>query len=477
MKRIATFLCLAICLAMLSGCVCIEGVTEVKSDGSVTLTTFMGMTADAVNEAINSGAELHFTPETTIVRNGVSYLGEYETIEYESLADFNTEGFYITQTGDSFALLFDATEQQEDIKDLASAEDAAEYQALMESAYIQLTVKFPLPITQTSGSSKGVTIDGNTLTLNMLEMKPKVYTFYSGQVGQFTDVSSQAWYHDAIAAMQASGLVNGYGGGVFGPTDNITLSAICTILARVDGAEVGAFTEGGYWAEKAIYYCLEKGYVNRRGDITSANYDVLATREEVTAAIARAYAGFNADGGFKADLDDKAGAIKNIGIVEDALRQLYNKTGYCAYIMTNPGTPINFQKVYSDVFGKATNGVIVALNYSGTKIANESTTYYATSDPAKACVAGLFDDDPDPIQSLLKNIDSVKEGVSGWQQVTIPDAANIAPGYLNDIKVAYKVGICNGVDSAGTFNPKANITRAEVCQLFYNIRWVTPGVA
>lgn len=477
MKRFYKFLCLALCLTMLSGCVCLESSVEVKEDGSVTISTFSGMTTEAVNEAINSGAELSFTPETTIVRNGVSYIGEYETVEYDTLEEFNSSSFYLTKHGSSFSLLVDATDTQEELEDMADAEDIGDYQELIDTMYISMVIKFPLPVTQTSGSTAGVTIDDNTLTLNLIQMEPTVYTFYAGQIGQFTDVANGIWYYDAIAAMQSSGLVNGYGDGNFGPMDNITLSAICTILARVDGVPVGSFTTGGYWAEKAIYHCLEQGYINRRGEITQVNYDVLATREEVAAAIARAYGGFNAAGDFKPGLEDNAHAVKNIGIVEDALRQLYHKTGYSVHIVTNPASGFDFQKAYASAFGDATNGVVVALSYEGGKIANYSSSYYYNTDPARTYISGLFDDDPDPIQSLLSNIDDVKDFVDGWEHVRIPDVDDISPIYLSDVKSAYVVGLCSGVDDKGTFNPKANITRAEVCQLFYNVRWVTPGVS
>lgn len=475
MKRLLP-LALVLCM-LLTGCVCLEATTTVNEDGTVTVSTFMGMTTEAVNEAINSGAELGFTPETSIVRNGISYLGEYETETFRTLDEFNSDGVYITKSGNSYSIMVDAYEQAQDLEDLSGAEDASQYEELMQDAYLQLVLKMPLSITQTSGPSDGVRIDGNTLYLDLLNLQPKIYTFYAGQVGQFTDVSAEAWYYNAVRALQSTGLVNGYGGDKFGPNDNITLSAICTILAKVDGADVGSLTPGGYWAGKALTYCLDKGYINSKGDVTPANYDVPATREEVTAAISRAYAGFNADGPFKAMWADNAKAIKYTAQAEDALRQLYNRTGYAAYIVTNPGESLDFQQTYNQVFGKATNGVVVALDYTDTSVKNLSTTYYAGKDAGKAYIAGLFDDAADPIDSLLSNIDDVKGAAESWREVIIPDAEKIDPRYLADIKVAYQVNICHGIDSAGTFAPKSNITRAEVCQLFYNIHWVTPGVS
>lgn len=474
MKRFITFIFFVLSLCMLSGCVCFEDVYELHEDGSLVITQFNGLTP--------ARAELYFADGypsdnvVTAVYDGTNWVGEYDVYHLDSYAEAEVTGAVITKNGDSYTLRIDNAEILEVLREEAGARDAEELFAMMAGAYVSQVFEFPLPVTQTGGPSEGVEVDGNTLSFNVLKAQPAVYTFYAGQGGQFTDVSNQAWYYSAVAAMRDGGLVNGYDNGNFGPGDNITLSAICTILARVDGVDVTA-TAGEYWAKKAIDYCVAQGYINPQGDSTSENYDRYATREEVTAAISRAYAGFNAEGGFKADIDDKAGAVKNIGMGEDTLRKLYDKTGYCAYIMTNPEAEVDFQKVYADVFGEATNGVVVVLNYNGDEVTNESVAYYSNHNPGKAHIAGLFDGDPDPIMSLLNNLDSVKGCTENWKDVAIPDADQIAADYLGDIKVAYKVGLCSGSDAAGTFNPKANITRAEVCQLFYNINWTAPGVS
>lgn len=58
----------------------------------------------------------------------------------------------------------------------------------------------------------------------------------------------------------------------------------------------------------------------------------------------------------------------------------------------------------------------------------------------------------------------------------IPDYSNISKDYQNDILNAYRYGITNGMDSSRTFNPKGQLTRAQVCQLFYNLNWTNPLV-
>ena len=56
----------------------------------------------------------------------------------------------------------------------------------------------------------------------------------------------------------------------------------------------------------------------------------------------------------------------------------------------------------------------------------------------------------------------------------IPDYDKISDVYKNDILNAYKYGITAGMDANRTFNPQGQLTRAQVCQLFYNLDWTAP---
>lgn len=57
---------------------------------------------------------------------------------------------------------------------------------------------------------------------------------------------------------------------------------------------------------------------------------------------------------------------------------------------------------------------------------------------------------------------------------SVPDIDECEYYYKDDVLKAYKYGITQGVDANGTFLPKKSLTRAEVCQLFYNLNWSTP---
>ncbi len=55
------------------------------------------------------------------------------------------------------------------------------------------------------------------------------------------------------------------------------------------------------------------------------------------------------------------------------------------------------------------------------------------------------------------------------ESYNIPDIAEISSQYAEEIKAAYQLGLTKGSDDLGTFYPKNSLTRAEMCQLFYNI--------
>ena len=86
----------------------------------------------------------------------------------------------------------------------------------------------------------------------------------------FTDVAPDAWYADAIAWAVAEGVADGYGEGMFGPSDAITREQLAAMLWRyaarpesegglsafADGAEVSA------WAQQAMSWAISLGLIN-----------------------------------------------------------------------------------------------------------------------------------------------------------------------------------------------------------------------
>lgn len=90
-------------------------------------------------------------------------------------------------------------------------------------------------------------------------------------------------------------------------------------------------------------------------------------------------------------------------------------------------------------------------------------TNYDVSMPREAAVAGIY-----RMMNLLYEVDAT----SNDDTITaddIPDYSQISDAYKDDVVAAYNIGITNGVDSNRTFSPKSILTRAQVCQLIYNL--------
>ena len=115
---------------------------------------------------------------------------------------------------------------------------------------------------------------------------------------KFTDVVKDSYYETAVAWAAKDEIVKGYGGGLFGPDDNVTREQVATILERymnykgitfagtmaykvfADSADISD------WAEGAVQLMSKMGVINGKpGDIFDPQGD--ATRAEVAAIIHR----------------------------------------------------------------------------------------------------------------------------------------------------------------------------------------------
>lgn len=80
-----------------------------------------------------------------------------------------------------------------------------------------------------------------------------------GMKSEFTDVPAGYWAEGAIAAAHEAGILDGYGGGRFGPDDNVTRAQLAKMVAnafniKVDPSNLVSFTDvpPSYWAEEFI---------------------------------------------------------------------------------------------------------------------------------------------------------------------------------------------------------------------------------
>lgn len=106
------------------------------------------------------------------------------------------------------------------------------------------------------------------MVLHNLENNPA-----QSSAGTFSDVTSDAWYSEAVAWAAARGIVSGYGNGLFGPNDHITREQLAVMLWRYAGEPAATNKElhfndvdevSGY-ALDALCWATENGIINGKG--------------------------------------------------------------------------------------------------------------------------------------------------------------------------------------------------------------------
>lgn len=114
----------------------------------------------------------------------------------------------------------------------------------------------------------------------------------------FTDVPRGQWYTQAITWAYEQGIITGYGGGRFGPQDNVTRQQLAAMLFRyaktmdLDGGEratLSAYRDQGQvadWAREAFAWAVAKGHINGTSPPTLSPTGT-ATRAQCAAILTR----------------------------------------------------------------------------------------------------------------------------------------------------------------------------------------------
>ncbi len=101
----------------------------------------------------------------------------------------------------------------------------------------------------------GERIDGTTFTMPEHDVTVRVYFTNGSATLPFTDVSTGAWYFDAVSYVYANGLMDGVSDTLFDPDGTMTRAMVWAILARVDGETV----TGTNWIETAREWAMANG--------------------------------------------------------------------------------------------------------------------------------------------------------------------------------------------------------------------------
>ncbi|MCL2392783.1 MAG: S-layer homology domain-containing protein, partial [Oscillospiraceae bacterium] len=110
------------------------------------------------------------------------------------------------------------------------------------------------------------------------------------QSNNFTDVSSDAWFNNAISTMSNAGIITG-NNGAFRPNDAVTRAEFAAMIARFftefEAEDVSYFVDiEGNWAEDYINLIAQFGWIQGAGDGTF-NPNAQMTRAEAAAIVNR----------------------------------------------------------------------------------------------------------------------------------------------------------------------------------------------
>ena len=239
----------------------------------------------------------------------------------------------------------------------------------------------------------------------------------------YDDVQPGDWHYTAVMEMTEGGLLTGYGDGWFGPDDVITKAQLNTIFNRLVQSYGG---ERPNWDPIPVDWSTDNIPL-RRGDAAYMLVDMLL------------------DSG-KVNLFDRADA--------DSLLQKAEETG--AWVSTYVNTTLAGQ----DVSGKP---FMFSRYYGVWKDTWDKEIEIRQS-------AGDF---PDSAAVTAWATDWAENGDGKNILDSLQGRVDLGVRYLC---TAWNLGMFSGTDDAGTFSPNSLITRAELCQVLYNMGWTVEDV-
>ena len=132
-----------------------------------------------------------------------------------------------------------------------------------------------LTVADAKGGTISVTDKGNgkyTFTMPASEVEVNATFVKEVEISPFSDVSTSAYYYEAVKWAQEKGITGGIGNGLFGPNQPCTRAQIVTFLWRAAGSpepkSMSSFSDvsaDSYYA-KAVAWAVENGITTGTGD-------------------------------------------------------------------------------------------------------------------------------------------------------------------------------------------------------------------
>lgn len=231
----------------------------------------------------------------------------------------------------------------------------------------------------------------------------------------YTDVPSTMWAYHPIMTMTEGGLLAGYGNHLFGPNDTLTKEQLDIIRTRIHDADYPVSASGN------------KAFASRA-------YAVILLSEDMVT------------GGSHTLTTYESSIIRDSGISGGLVYSLAQNDKAAIGSM--------WQGVYD--------------NWRASLAAGRSTDYIASVNELP---------DADKIHQWIEE---------NWKEMSdllnINNPAKYASVHDRTVATceqaicrAYNLGMVSGYDSAGSFGPYNNLTRAQLSQMLYNMGWIEAG--
>ena len=231
----------------------------------------------------------------------------------------------------------------------------------------------------------------------------------------YTDVPSTFWAYHPIMTMTEGGLLAGYGNHLFGPNDTLTKEQLDIIRTRIHDADYPVSASGN------------KAFASRA-------YAVILLSEDMVT------------GGSHTLTTYESSIIRDSGISGGLVYSLAQNDKAAIGSM--------WQGVYD--------------NWRASLAAGRSTDYIASVNELP---------DADKIHQWIEE---------NWKEMSdllnINNPAKYASVHDRTVATceqaicrAYNLGMVSGYDSAGSFGPYNNLTRAQLSQMLYNMGWIEAG--
>ena len=228
----------------------------------------------------------------------------------------------------------------------------------------------------------------------------------------YTDVPSTYWAYHPIMTLTSGDLLAGYGNHLFGPNDTLTKEQLNIILTRMAGGDSSYHNGNKEQASRAYAVIWLADYICKGNSHSLSEYET----------------------------------------------SLVNKSGVSGGLVYNLSESGRFGSMWQCVYD----------NWRASLAAGRSTDYIASVDELP---------DADKIHQWIEE---------NWKEMSdllnINNPAKYASVHDRTVATceqaicrAYNLGMVSGYDSAGSFGPYNNLTRAQLSQMLYNMGWIEAG--